>query len=53
MEISMTIVPYGAGVEDSIHVLNPVVNPFLEGSGSSMSQPIFYSLTFKESVSSS
>jgi hypothetical protein len=27
----MTIVPYGAGVEDSIHVLNLVVNPFLEG----------------------
>jgi len=27
----MTVVPYGAGVEDSIHVLNPVVNPFPEG----------------------
>jgi hypothetical protein len=31
MEISITIVQYGAGVEDSIHVLNPVVNPFPEG----------------------
>ncbi len=27
----MTVVPYGAGVEDSIHVLNPLVNPFPEG----------------------
>jgi len=27
----MTIVPYGVDVEDSIHVLNPFVNPFLEG----------------------
>ncbi len=27
----MTVVRYGAGVEDSIRVLNPVVNPFPEG----------------------
>jgi hypothetical protein len=27
----MTGVPYGAGVEDSIHVLNPFVDPFPEG----------------------
>jgi hypothetical protein len=26
----MTVVPYAIGVEDSIHVLNPFVNPFLE-----------------------
>ncbi len=27
----MTGVPYGAGVDDSMHVLNPFVNPFPEG----------------------
>ncbi len=30
----MTVVPYGAGVEDAIHVLNRVVNPFPEGKSS-------------------
>ncbi len=27
----MTVVPYGAGVEDSMHVFNPFGTPFPEG----------------------